>query len=237
MQVGAARKQDKATANALLMDQERKGRQDKEALAIFDDQLGASDPQKALRDADQRTAETVAAVQGLTGRPGTGFGAEPNAAMQRASPVVKEAAGQSLATELQRAEGQMKARATLQGLRRRQQDRGTQLGRAMETVGMLGGFNQGWGNVNQIDMAAAKQAGSGQAMLGDVLTMLGSAGLGMAGAGVGAGAAAAGESAAAGTGLVAGSTLEQPLAAGAAQGLKAPSTFSRIGSGISYGLR
>lgn len=234
-QIYSQRQQNKALGAAAALDVQRKEKTAREAESIFNQQLGESSGDKALSDADAAAQQELAATQQLIARPNTGFGAENETqAMANATPVVKEAAAQTLAGELQRAEGQMKARATMAGLQRRAEDTQRRQSRAIEQMVQLGGFNRGWDQVAGVEQQAAKMAGANSAMIGDLLVGLGSAGLQYGGgAGAMGGAAGAGSGANAAGGLVAGSSLEQPLMAGASQGMKAPKSWG----GYNYALR
>ncbi len=239
-QISAAHQKNKAIGRAALADVQRKEQTAKEAREIFNEQVPLSNADKAMSDADTAAVEDLAATQGLINRPDTGFSG-PSVEMQKASPVVKDAAAKSLAGELQRAESQLKARAALAGMQRRNRDRTLQQSRATEQLMQLGGFNRGWDQVAQVQNAAAQTAGGNTAMLGDLLVGLGGMGLMASGAGLGKAATAAPE-AGSGLGLKIGSSLEQPLtmttAPGSSLGLKAPPRWGgSLAGGISYGLR
>ena len=177
--ISAGRSQRKASERAASNELMRKEKTNEQARQLFNAEMENSDAGDAQATVDAAAAEQLAQAQALTDREDTGFTAATQAPgiAQSSSPVVKETAARQLADELTKAEGQMKARAALQGYSQRQRQRGTQFGRAAERMAMLGNFNQGWGQVGQIDQNMARFAGQNQAMLGDVLTGLGSIGM------------------------------------------------------------
>lgn len=215
-QISAKKDQRRASENAALQDLGRKKKVSDDANAVFQAQLDASDPGDANKDVDEQAAQQLAEAQGLTQREDTGFtsGSETNAAQASATPIVKEVAARQLSDELAQAEGQMKARAMLQGYKQRQIQRGTDFGRAAEEMANLRNFNGGWDQVAQTQQAMAKNAGMNKAMLGDALVGMGSIGLSAYGAGLGSGAGAAsqGGSTLAGSGNVWGDAATSSLA-------------------------
>lgn len=183
--IDAKKDQRKAVENAANTEFLRKQKTNKEAQAVFNAELQNSDPGDAQGDADKAAAEQLAAAQELAQRPAadTGFSSPTDTAgMANASPVVKDVAARQLGDELARTEGQMKARATLQGYQQRFLNRGQQFGRSLEQMQLLNDFNQGWGRVGQTEQELAKTAGTNKAMLGDLLTGLGAAGTAYSGA-------------------------------------------------------
>lgn len=236
-QVSATRKTRRANEAAANFELQKKAETNKQAEAIFEDQLALSDPGDAAAAADKAAEQQLMETQALLQRPDTGFtGTGDTPAMAQASPVVKESAAKSLAQELQRAEGQMKARASLTGLGQRFRDRAVQFGRGAELMQQLGNFNQGWTQVGNIQQSLAKNAGAKDAMLGDVLVGLGSMGMQYGAATRGLGATA-GAPSAAGTGMSLAPTETVALlpsqgystglnpAARGASGLKAPTLW------------
>jgi hypothetical protein len=216
-QISANKKVQKARESAALQDMQRKQKTSNEANQLFQAEMEHSDPGDANADVDKAAAEQLAQAQALTQRDDTGFqsGSETNAAQASATPIVKEVAARQLADELAQAEGQMKARATLQGYKQRQIQRGNQFGRAAEQMKNLGNFNQGWDQVAQTQQELAKNAGANEAMLGDTLVGLGRIGFSAYGAGVGSGAASsAGGSTLAKSGNVWGDAANSSLASG-----------------------
>lgn len=191
-QISANKKREGAAAAAAAADLERKSKTSRDAQAIFNTELENSDAGDASKAVDDAAAQQLAETQRLLSRAPdeTGFQAagESSAAMTNASPVVKDVAARTLADELAKTEAQMKAASTLQGFKKRQLNRANQFGRAGEQMAMLGGFNQGWSNVADIQQQMAQFAGSKEAMLGDVLTGLGSMGSAYYGAMKGGGA-------------------------------------------------
>ncbi len=179
-QVNANKKREGATTAAAAADLERKAKTSREANAIFNAELENSDAGDASKAVDDAAAQQLAETQRLLSRSpeDTGFQAptDTSAAMTNASPVVKDVAARTLADELAKTEAQMKAASTLQGFKKRQLNRANQFGRAGEQMAMLGNFNQGWSNVADVQQQMAQFAGAKQAMLGDVLTGLGSMG-------------------------------------------------------------
>ncbi len=192
-QISANKKVRRASENAAFQELQRKQKVSDEANQLFQAELQNSNVGDANKDVDQAAAEQLAEAKALTQRDDTGFtgGTDTNAAMASATPIVKEVAARQLGDELAKAEGQMKARAMLQGFKQRQIQRGTQFGRAADRMKLLQGFNQGWSQVGQTQQALAKNAGANQAMLGDALVGLGSIGMQAYGAGYGSGGAAA----------------------------------------------
>jgi hypothetical protein len=192
-QISAKKQQRSASERAALQDMQRKQKTSAEANQLFQAEMEHSDPGDANADVDKAAAEQLAQAQALSQRENTGFqtGSETNAAQASATPIVKEVAARQLSDELAKAEGQMKARAVLQGFKQRQIQRGTEFGRAGEQMKNLGNFNQGWSQVAQTQQELAKNAGMNEAMLGDSLVGMGRIGLSAYGAGLGGGGAAA----------------------------------------------
>lgn len=217
-QISATKKVQRAREQAALEDLGRKKKTSDEANALFQTQLAESGAGDAQAEADKAAAEQLAEAQALTQRQDTGFttGTDTNAAMGNATPIVKEVAARTLADELAQAEGQMKARATLQGYRQRQIQRGYDFGRAAERMKNLGMFNQGWDQVAQTQQLLAQNAGNKDAMLGDALVGLGQIGFSAYGSGLagGAGKAASGGSTLAGSSNVWGDAAQSSLASG-----------------------
>jgi hypothetical protein len=183
-QMSAAKKQRNARETAALQDMQRKSKTSNEANQLFQAEMENSKSADAKEDVDKAAEQQLAEAQALSqrGEGETGFKAPgSDAAMASATPIVKEVAARQLGDELAKAEGQMKARATLQGFRQRQIKRGTQFGRATEQMKNLGNFNQGWSQVAQTQQELAKNAGANTAMLGDVLVGAGSIGQSYAG--------------------------------------------------------
>lgn len=177
--IDSQRKTRKASERAASADLLRKQTTAKEAKQIFDTELEASNVGDAQADADAAAALQLQETKNLIDRPAadTGFTTSGEApAMVAASPVVKEAAARSLADELSKVEGQMRARSTLQGYNQRTMDRGMRFGRANDQMALLGNFNRGWDQVANTEQQMAKFAGAKQAMLGDLLTGVGSMG-------------------------------------------------------------
>lgn len=175
--VSAQHKQRQAAQQAAQQDLARKQVTSKQAQDIFQTELQNSNVGDAQKTADTEAAAQLQQTQGLVNRPDTGFvSATETPGMASATPVVKEAAARTLADELARTEGQMKARSELQGYQQRFLNRGIQFGRGADQMQLLGNYNRGWDQVAQTEQEMAKYAGAKQAMLGDLLTGVGSMG-------------------------------------------------------------
>src|SRR5262245_15097731 len=106
--VRAGRKQRAASEAAAQFELDRRRELEEQSKDLFKEQLAASDPGKAEKDAEAAAAASLAATHDLINQPDSGFVSANNApGASKASPVVKEAAARTLADELQRAEGQM----------------------------------------------------------------------------------------------------------------------------------
>ena len=172
-QINATRQRRQATEQVAAADLARKRKLNDEAGQLFESELQNSRVGDASADVDAEAAKQLAEAQTLVQRPQpVGYGAE--APQAGSSPVVREVAARQLSDALAQAEGQMKARAMLQGFQQRQIKRGTKFGRSAEQMQLLGNRSRGWDQVAETERMLAQNAGSKNAMLGDALVGLGS---------------------------------------------------------------